>query len=210
MSGFPYRSAGEAGHTLVEVMAGVVIMGLAILTLYQVFIPTLALSHSTTVRLERQQDVRLAIDRMTRDLHETAATRVVVYGAGNGCAEAYEGCIGFVTPRQDCSGAFQLAGGFPSWQATIYMWRDVASNELRLRCDTTTTVPVSVWPPVLTPHSVIGTRVIQAAFTLQPAGSPSPTSIAVMLREQSEMASRPSRRYQTEFVNQTILLPQNR
>ncbi len=199
----------EQGHTLVDVVAGIVLMGLVIFTLYQVFIPTFALSRNVTERLDRQQDIRLVIDRVERDVHETAANRITVYSAGNGCTGTYQGCVGLATARPTCSGAFQLSAGFPNWQATIYIWRDVASNELRRACDTTTTFPVGTWSPTLTPYTVIGTSIVEAAFTLEPAGSPSPTSLAIALRERTATAAQ-SRRYQTEFYNQTILLPQNR
>ncbi len=203
------RVRWERGHTLVDVVAGVVLLTLVIFALYHVFIPTFALSRNSGERLERQQDVRLAIDRVERDVHETAANRITVYSAGNGCTGAYQGCVAFVTPRTNCSDGFQISTGFPNWQATIYVWRDVAANELRRRCDTSTTFPAGLWPPTLTPYTVIGTGIVEATFTLEPAGSPSPTSLAVALRERAATAGR-SRSYQTEFYNQTIFLPQNR
>lgn len=210
--GLTSRPEGECGHSLVEVVAGVVLLSLVIFTLYHVFLPTLALSRNTSERLDRQQDVRLAIDRMARDLHETAAGQIVVYGKESGCTGAYQGCIGFVSPRANCSGEFQLASGFPRWQAVIYVWRAVGANELRRLCDTSTTFAAATWPPKLAAfgHTVIGTRVTEAAFFLQPAGSPNPTSLAIMLREETDGASSSARRYQTEYVSQTILLPQNR
>ena len=203
------RAPGERGHTLVEVVTGLVLLALVLVAIYRVFIPVFALSRNSSERLTRQQDVRLAIDRMARDLHETAPTRVVVYNAGNGCDGAYQGCIAFVTPRLSCSGDFQLAGGFPSWQATIYIWRDIATNELRRRCDETTTFSVTNWPPALTPYTVIGTRIIDATFALQLNGS-TPAGVSVFLREQAATAAQTSYKYQTEFLSQTVLLPQNR
>lgn len=203
------RAQREQGHTLVDVATAMVLLALTLLTVYRVFIPILALSRNSNERLTRQQDVRLAIDRLARDLHETAPTRVVVYSAGDGCTGAFQGCIAFVTPRLTCAGAFQLAGGFPSWQATIYVWRDVATNELRRRCDETTTFPVTTWPPTLTPYTLIGTSITDAAFALQFNGS-NPAGVSVLLREQAVASSRSSHKYQTEFLSQTILLPQNR
>lgn len=203
------RAQSEQGHTLVDLATAMVLLALTLLTVYRIFIPVIALSRNTNERLTRQQDVRLAIDRMARDLHETAPTRVVVYSAGDGCTGAYQGCIAFVTPRLACSGAFQLAGGFPSWQATVYVWRDVASNELRRRCDVTTTFPVTTWPPTLTPYTLIGTSITEATFALQLNGS-NPAGVSVFLREQATTSSQSSHKYQTEFLSQTILLPQNR
>ena len=202
----------QRGYVIVDVVMGVVLLALVLLTTYQVFLPTFGLSRNASERVARQQDVRLAIERIARDLHETttAANRLVVYGPANGCTGSYQGCIAFVTARPACTGAFQVTAGSPVWEATIYIWLDAPSSELRRRCDPTTTFPVATWPPVLIPHTVIGTRVTQAAFTLQPLGSPNPTTVAVALREQAATAARPSYRYQTEFVNQTIFLPQNR
>ncbi len=193
---------------------GLVLFSLVILTLYQVFIPTLVLSSNTTERLERQQDVRLAIDRLARELHETTLARLTIYTAG--CTGAYEGCIGYVTARCDtsssclgaltssCSGPyFQTPNGFPEWQATIYVWRDTGSNELRRRCDTTTTFPSSTWPPPLTSFTVVARQIDQAAFTLLATG------VQISVRERAATASRSSRRYQTEFLNRTVFVPQN-
>ncbi len=193
----------EQGYSSVDVVMGLVLFSLVILTVYQVFIPTLALSSNTTERLERQQDVRLAIDRLSRELHETTLARLIIYSAG--CTGAYEGCIGYVTARTSCSGAFQLgAEGFPNWQATVYVWRDTGSNELRRRCDATTTFLSSTWPPTLTPFTVVARQIDQAAFTLLATG------VQISVRERAVTASRSSRRYQTEFLNQTVFVPQNR
>ncbi len=181
---------------------GLVLFSLVIMTLYQVFIPTLALSSNTTERLERQQDVRLAIDRLARELHETTLARLTVYSAG--CAGAYEGCIGYVTARRSCLGAFLLVSGFPDWQATVYVWRDTGSNELRRRCDTTTTFPSGTWPPTLAPFTVVARQIDQASFALLATG------VQINVREQATTASRSSRRYQTEFLNRTVFVPQNR
>lgn len=188
---------------------GLVLFSLVILTLYQVFIPTLVLSSNTTERLERQQDVRLAIDRLARELHETTLARLTIYTTG--CTGAYEGCIGYVTARTSCSGDFILTrdpvtgfpNGFPNWQATVYVWRDTGSNELRRRCDTTTTFPSSAWPPTLTSFTVVARQIDQASFMLLATG------VQITVREQAATASRSSRRYQTEFLNRTVFVPQN-
>lgn len=208
------RQRAEAGYALVDVVMGLVLFGLVLLAVYQIFIPAFALSHSTDERLAAQQDVRLAIDRMARLLHETTLIpgRVRVYSAKAGCTGTYEGCIAFVTARNAaCTGPFQLVNGAPDWQAVVYLWRDTASNELRNRCDSDTTFPPGRWPPpVLTPYALIGTRVVAASFTLLPAGSPLPTAVAVALEEQTSAAARPTRRLQSTFFTQTIFVPENR
>jgi type II secretory pathway component PulJ len=207
------RPRTERGYSIVDVLVGLVLLALVILSIYQLYLPTFRLSQNIHEGLETQQDVRLAIDRVARALHETSTAfgRVRLYGAESGCTGAYEGCIGFVTARDaQCAGAFQLVGGAPDWQATMYVWRDTASNELRLRCDASSTFPVSTWPPTLDPYSVIGTKVVSASFTLQPVESPVPTAIAVALQEQAATASPQTSRYHTKTFNQTVFLPQNR
>lgn len=100
-----------------------------------------------------------------------------------------------------------MIGGAPNWQAVIYLWRDTAAAELRLHCDPSTTFPSSTWPPTpLIPYTVIGTHVTAAAITLEPEGSPRPTSIAIAIQERS---ATPARRSPAELVNQVIFLPQN-
>jgi hypothetical protein len=208
------RRRADEGYALVDVVMGLVLFGLVLLAVYRILIPAFALSHSTDERLAVQQDVRLAIDRMARQLHETTLRpgRVRVYSPEAGCAAAYEGCIALVTARNDdCTGPFQLLNGAPDWQATIYLWRDTASNELRSRCDSDITFPPPRWPPaVLTPYRVIGTRVVAASFTLLPAGSPLPTAVAVALEEQTPAAAGPRRVLHGTFFNETTFAPENR
>jgi len=119
----------------------------------------------------------------------------------------YEGCLGFVTARDgDCAGTFRVIDGRADWQATLYLWRDTASSELRLRCDTETTLPAMQWPPrTLEGFRVIGRHVVAISVTLQPAASSHPASIAISLQEQA-----PARRGPITLFNETMFLPQNR
>ncbi len=203
------RGPCAAGYLLVDVIVGLALFSFVLLAIYYLYGPTFALSRDINDRLSAQQDVRLALDRVARALHETtpAVGRVRVYTPAAGCGGAYEGCLGFVTARAaNCTGTFQLIDGAPNWQATLYLWRDVASNELRLRCDPSTTFPAVTWPPrTLEPYAVIGTHVVTASATLQPAGSARPTSIAIVLQEQVPTSLRRS-----QLFNETIFLPQNR
>jgi hypothetical protein len=204
-------SRTERGYSITDVLVGLLLLALVILSIYQLYVPTFTLSQNLHEGLEAQQDVRLGLDRVSRALRETTTAfgRVRLYAPEAGCTGAFEGCIGFVTARDACTGSFRLVGGAPDWQATIYVWRDTASNELRLRCDADSTFPVGAWPPTtLEPHTVIGTRVVAASFTLQPAESPAPTAIAVALQEQA--SSRSTSRYHTSAFNRTVFLPRNR
>jgi hypothetical protein len=201
----------EPGYLLVDLIVGLTLFGFVLLAIYYMYRPTFALSQRINSRLSTQQDIRLALDRVARFLHETttAPGRLKVYTEETGCAGGYQGCVGFVTARSgnDCTGAFQLIDGAPNWQATLYLWRDTASNELRLSCSRDTTFPVDRWPPrALNPFVVVGTRVVDAAVALEAAEGTRPTSIAIALREQAAG----DRGAPTNFLNKTIFLPQNR
>ncbi len=200
----------DAGYAIVDVVMGLVLFGLVVVAIYQIFIPAFALSHHINGRLAAQQDVRLAVDRVARQLHETTLDvgRLRVYSVDAGCVGAYQGCIGFATAHSACSGPFTLLNGAPDWQATIYIWRDTATNELRTRCNPATAFPATRWPPILAPYAVIGRQVVAASFTLLPEGSPQPTAIAMALEEQIATGSRQG--LQNTFFNQTVFVPENR
>jgi hypothetical protein len=204
------RVSGDQGYSLIDVTIGLVLLGIVLLSIYALFRPTFAFSRTIGERLAAQQDVRLAIGRIARDLYETTVERMRIYSPEAGCTGAYEGCLAFVTARDaECRGSFQLVAGAPNWQATLYVWRDTASNELRARCDSSTTFPVTTWPPAtLEPYRVIGTRVVAASFALEPPGSPAPTSVEIRLEEQ--IPGPRGSRVQTTFFTQTVFLPQNR
>ncbi len=204
------RLFGETGYLLVDVIVGLALFSFVLLSIYHLYGPTFALSRDINSRLAAQQDVRLALDRVARVLHETSAVygRLRVYSPEVGCAGAYDGCLAFVTARDaNCTGAFQLVGGAPNWQATLYLWRDVASNELRLRCDASTTFPVAAWPPpAVAPYAVVGTHIVAISVTLEPAGSRHPSAVAITLQEQPETSLH---RSPATFFNETIFLAQN-
>ena len=204
----------ERGYAIVDVVMGLVLFALVIVCVYRVFIPAFTFSREAVARLSAQQDVRLALDRVARQLHETtlAFGRTRMYTAETGCTDAYEGCIGFVTARSaECGGPFQLASGAPDWQATLYVWRDTASNELRMRCDATTAFPVTRWPPpALAPYRVVGVHVTTASFTLGPEGSALPLWVAVALQEEIPAGPRRAPTSRAAFANRTVFVPENR
>ncbi len=200
----------EAGFLLVDLIVGLALFGFVLLAIYQLYGSTFSVSRDINNRLAAQQDVRLTLDRVARPLRETTLGfgRFRAYPADAGCSGAYEGCVGFVTARDtNCMGDFQLIDGAPNWQATMYLWLDTASNELRLRCDPGTTFPAVAWPPPrLEPYAVVGTHVVAASVTLQPAGTLHRASIAIAIREQVlALGSRP----QLTFSAETTFLPQN-
>lgn len=202
----------QQGYGILDVLVGLALLALIVLSIYRLYIPTFALSRNMHAGLQAQQDVRLSVDRVARALHETtmAVGRLRVYPAESGCRDAYEACLAFVTARDDCTGPFRLVEGAPDWQATIYVWRETASNELHLHCDAASAFPAPGWPPpALQPYKVVATNVAAASFTLRTAASGVPTAIVVALQEQIRTAGRASR-YQTAWFNQTVFFPQNR
>ena len=204
------RRSCEAGYLLVDVIMGLVLFSFVLLSIYQVYGPTFSLYQGINSRLSAQQDVRLALDRVARALHETSSAygRFRIYSPETGCDGMYDGCLGFVTARDtNCTGAFQLVDGAPNWQATLYLWRDVASKELRLRCDPSTTFPVAAWPPPVESYTVVGRHIVSISVTPEPAGGRRSSAIAIALQEQSETSMR---RSPAMFFNETIFLPQNR
>jgi type II secretory pathway component PulJ len=205
------RRSREAGYLLVDLIVGLGLFSFVLLFIYHVYGPTFALYQHINGQLAAQQDVRLTLDRVARGLREasTAYGRLRLYPPQAGCGGAYEGCIAFVTARDgNCTGTFQLIDGAPNWQATLYLWRDTASSELRLRCDPETTFPAVRWPPqALAPFTVIGTHVVAASVALTPVESPRPSAIAITLQEQAPTSSRLA---PPILLNETIFLPQNR
>jgi hypothetical protein len=205
------RLSEEVGYLLVDVIVGLALFGFVLLSIYHLYAPTFVLYRNINDQLSAQQDARLALDRVARALRETTSThgRLRVYPGESGCSGGYEGCIGFVTARDaQCTGAFQLIDGAPDWQATLYLWRDTRSNELRLRCDPDTTFPVGIWPPpVLEPYVVIGTHVAGASVVLQSQGSSRPRAIAIALQEEVPTSLH---RSPAMVFNETVFLPQNR
>ncbi len=201
----------EGGYLLVDVIVGLALFGFVLLSIYQLYVPTFVLYRNINDQLSAQQDARLVLDRVARALRETTSAygRLRVYPGDSGCSGVHEGCIGFVTARgANCTGTFQLIDGGPNWQATLYLWRDTRSHELRLRCDPSTTFPADNWPPpTLEPYAVIGTHVARVSMVLQPEGSPRPAAIGIALQEQAPTSLH---RSPTMVFNETIFLPKNR
>lgn len=203
----------DAGYAMIDVIMGLVLFGLVVIAIYQLFLPAFAYSRSANERLAVQQDARLAVDRLTRPLHETTLVpgRIRIYSDRAGCGGEFEGCIGFVTARSDgCAGPFQLQNGAPEWRAAIYVWREAGANELRIRCDPGTTFPAPRWPPpTLSPYAVIGTRVVAASFELLPVGDAVPAAIAVTLQERLTAVPGHGREAADVFTH-TVFVPENR
>ena len=165
-----WRSNGASrGFLFIDLMVGMAVFTLVLVGIYQVFIPVLKFARSTNERLSVQQDVRLAMDRMARDVRESSmARRIRTYPDGGGPA------IGMVTARAGCSGSFAIdqPSGRPYWQGIIYIVFDAASGEVRRYCDASTTIPGAA-PATTSPY----TNPEQAASRLN-AGQPAMPSFS--------------------------------
>jgi len=173
---------------MVDLVVGMAVFALVTAGVYQVFIPVLKFAHSTNERLSVQQDVRLAMDRMARDMRESDMSRLQVYPGGT--------AIGLVTARAGCSGAFTVdaASGRPLWQAMVYIVRDAPSGEVRRYCDTAS--PFYAPAPVTSgPYRVLAGNVQALTFTLNA------DSVTIDLHERTPRGD--AERYiRTEFVPQ--------
>jgi type II secretory pathway pseudopilin PulG len=175
---------------MIDLVAAMAIFAVVTAGIYQVFIPFLKMARSTSERLAVQQDARLAMDRMARDLRETTVGRFQIYGGGT--------AIGVVSARPSCTGAFTVdaTSGRPLWQAMIYIVRDAPSQEVRAYCDAASTFAAAA--PVTTgPYRVLAGNVQALTFTQSPTGD----SVAIELHERTPRGDA-DRHLRTEFVQQ--------
>jgi len=188
---------GNRGYALADLVVGMAVFALVLVGVYQVFVPVLRFAASASERLAVQQDVRLAVDRMARDLRESAmsAGRLEIYAGG--------AAIGLATARANCSGDFSVDGatGKPRWQAVIYIVFDQASGEVRRYCDSTTTFTAAS-PPTAGPYQVLARNVQALAFAI--ARDPitgNEIGVTVTLHERTPRGDA-DRHIRTEFVPQ--------
>ena len=192
-----WRSNGASrGFLFIDLMVGMAVFTLVLVGIYQVFIPVLKFARSTNERLSVQQDVRLAMDRMARDVREsTMARRVQVYAGGT--------AIGLATTRANCTGSFTIdqPSGRSYWQGVIYIVFDAASGEVRRYCDTSTTFPAAA-PVTAGPYTTLARNVRSLTFTLTNRNVDArPDVVTIDLEEQTPRGD--AQRYiRTEFVPQ--------
>ncbi len=177
---------------MVDLVAAMAIFAVVTAGIYQVFIPFLKMARSTNERLAVQQDARLAMDRMARDLRETttAFSRLQIYGGGT--------AIGLVSARPSCTGAFTVdaVSGRPLWQAMIYIVRDAPSQEVRAYCDAGSTFAAAA-PVTTAPYRVLAGNVQTLTFTAGATGD----SVMIQLHERTPSGDT-DRYLRTEFVQQ--------
>ena len=166
--------------------------------IYQVFIPVLKFARSTNERLYVQQDVRLAMDRMARDIRESVTASLHVYPWP---PDTSGPAIAVVTARPNCSGTFTLnpGTGGADPQAVVYLVWDQASGELRRYCDTSTTRANPAAPVTAGPYTVLARNVQNLTFTR--VTHPVSQDISIRIDLQAQTPRGDAERYiRTEFV----------
>lgn len=153
---------GQRGSTLLEVVTALAILSTVLSGIYGVFVLAIKRTEQAYARARIQQESRVAIDVVVRELRETsrdpAAARVYDTPCP-GCA------IGFRTAR-DPVGAFVVETnstlptyGQPRWQGVVYFY--VAGGALRRHADyTTTSIGAS---PVTDPADPVALASVQEA-----------------------------------------------
>lgn len=186
-------SPNSRGYALVDLVVGMAVFALVTAGVYQVFIPVLKFAHSTNDRLSVQQDVRLAMDRMSRDMRESTILRVRVYSGGT--------AIGLATARAGCTGSYTVDGvtGAPLWQAMTYLVLDGASDEVRRYCDTSSTFPAPA-PVTAGSYEVLARNVQALTFAVLPSPQ-DPVSVVINLHERTPRGDA-DRYIRTEFLPQ--------
>jgi len=165
---------------------------------YQVFIPVLKFARSTNERLYVQQDVRLAMDRMARDIRESTAARLHIYPWPPDTAGP---AIAVVTARPNCSGTFTLdpVTGRADPQAVIYLVWDQGSGDVRRYCDTAALF-ANPAAPVTTGASTILARNVQN-LTFTRIIDPVTFDFSIRIDLQAQTPRGDAERYiRTEFV----------
>jgi hypothetical protein len=206
----------EHGSSMFDVLVAISLFALIIGALWRGFIPTMTFSTIMHFRLGAQQDVRLALDRVARQIHESSLIRLQTYVAtcpaggcpsetGPGCP-VDNGCVAFSSARPACVGSFQLLNAKPNWQAVVYLWWDRPTQTVRMYCDVTTTLPPGTWPDTSawTTYQTIGRQITATSFVIQRDASLKPQSVQISYTEQI-----PGKQYERSFSNETGYLPQN-
>lgn len=188
---------GRGGYALADLVVGMAVFALVLAGVYQVFVPVLKFAASAGERVAVQQDIRLAVDRMARDLRESAMStgRLRVYATGE--------AIGLVTARANCSGEFRVdpSTGEPRWQAVIYLVLDRASGEVRRYCDPTATFTAAA-PAAAGPYEVLARNVQALVFAIsRDPATGNEIGVTVTLHERTPRGDT-DRHIRTEFVPQ--------
>jgi len=134
------RPDGQSGATLLEVVMAMAVLAIVLGGIYGVFVLAAKRAEQAQARARVQQEIRVAIDHMARELREASRDPAAVQFYNTACT----GCaIGFRTAR-DAAGTFVVETnnmlptyGQPQWQGVVYIYRDGAM--LKRHADYSTT-----------------------------------------------------------------------
>ena len=114
------RLASQAGYTLIELLQVMAILGVVLTALMTLFVTAMNSEAEMNRRFQAQQDARLAVDRMRREIH--CASAVSPTGASASVT---------VTVPSQCPTAGGTVGGTPL--TVVYDTQLVSTNRYRLR-----------------------------------------------------------------------------
>ncbi len=179
------ESRGEAppGTTLLEVVMALAILSIVLGGVYGIFVLAVKRAEHAQTRAKIQQETRVAIDRITKELRETSRGPSAVQFYDVPCP----GCaVGFRTPR-DAGGTFVIEtnGGLPTygqprWQGVVYLYRDGATLKRHVDYSTTALAGSPVTAPGVDP--VVLSNVQEVEF--RPAGSAMRLRLVALRRDE--------------------------
>lgn len=148
------RLDGRSGATLLEVVMALAILSIVLGSIYGVFVLAVKRAEHAQARAKIQQETRVAIDRIARELRETSRDPAAVQFYNTACT----GCaIGFRTAR-DAAGNFVVemnnmlpTYGQPQWQGVVYLYRDGAMLKRHADYSTTAVAGAPVTAPSTDP-----------------------------------------------------------
>jgi prepilin-type N-terminal cleavage/methylation domain-containing protein len=125
------RLAGEGGYTLSELMVVLVILGIVLGALTQLFVSASTAQVDMTKRFEAQQEMRLALDKLRREIHcankvEAAPpTWMVVISLGAYCPTNDSGALVKVTWCTKDKNGTVPPNPNPALGAPYSLWRHI-------------------------------------------------------------------------------------
>jgi prepilin-type N-terminal cleavage/methylation domain-containing protein len=127
------RLAAEGGYSLSELIVVLVIIGIVVTALTQLFVSASTAQVDMTRRFEAQQDMRLALDKLRREIHCASAvtaappTSSIVISLGSYCPSNNSGDVVSVTwYTKDKAGA-PTNPASPTANPPYSLWRHCAS-----------------------------------------------------------------------------------
>ena len=116
----------SAGFTLIEVVIASLIITIGVMGSYALFNNVQDTSAGNSAAIQAQQEARLAMERMARELRESSAERIWTHED----IYFYEPMVMFLTPKNDDRTFAVNESGEPEWQQAILYILDMESNSL--------------------------------------------------------------------------------